>query len=83
MRSYDFDGKELGYTDQEIVENKPLVFTFLNKLIKDEPKYQYEIHSTTTDEVRLKWKWNTLESQFGIGYETIKTFDIVNKDYRL
>ena len=82
MRSYDFDGKELGYTDQEIVENKPLVFTFLNKLIKDEPRYQYEIHSTTTDEVRLKWKWNTLESQFGIGYETIKTFDIVNKDYK-
>ena len=27
MRSYDSDGKELGYTDQEIVKDKPLVFT--------------------------------------------------------
>lgn len=67
---------------EEVVENKPLIYTLLTNLIKGEKRYQYEIHSTTANEVRLKWKWETLQSLYGFSYSTIKTFDLIDPDYR-
>ena len=78
IKEYDFD-KNLF---EEVIEDKPLIYTLLTNLIKKDKRYQYEVHSTTSDEVRLKWKFETLQSLFGFGYSTIKTFDLVNPDYR-
>lgn len=65
-----------------VIENKPLIYTLLTNLIKNDRRYQYEVASITKDEVKLKKKFETLKTEFGFNYEAIHTFDLINNDFR-
>lgn len=65
-----------------VIEGKPLIYTLMTNLIKLDPKYKYEVVSTTSDAVRIKWKFGTLKSEYGVSYPEIKTFDLINNDYQ-
>lgn len=82
MLKTDVNYEEYGYDESEIIKDKPFIFTFLNSLIKDEKRYKYKIINAKSDEIILKYEFDTLQSTFGFNYEAIHTFDLINSDYK-
>lgn len=54
----------------------------LNNLFITEPNFTYNYLRSTDKGVILKSNFNTIETKYGIGYDTISTMDIINPNYR-
>lgn len=56
--------------------------SLLNTLFKSEPDFTFTFDRLSKHGVILHHDWETLQSKYGIGYDTIASMDIVNDNYR-
>lgn len=66
----------------ESVDGKNGYYTLLQSLFSAEPEFTLEYVSNTNKGITLKSTPRTIQAKYGISYDTIQSFDIVNDDYK-
>lgn len=56
--------------------------TLLSSLFSVEPEFSMYFDSSSSKEITLKSTPRTIQAKYGIEYETIQSFDIIENDYR-
>ncbi len=66
----------------EVVDGKNGYYTLLQTLFSAEPEFTLEYVSNTSKGITLKSTPRTIQTKYGISYDTIQSFDIVDQDYK-
>lgn len=66
---------------ENIVEGQGYA-TLLSVLFSVEPEFPMDFSSSSKDKIILKATPRTIQSKYGIEYETIQSFDIIENDYK-
>lgn len=72
---------ELKGVFQDIVEGQGYA-TLLSNLFRAEPEFQMQFSSSTNKEIILKSVPKSIQAKYGIEYETIQSFDIIEDNYK-
>lgn len=73
--------QELKKVFDNIVEGQGYA-TLLTTLFSPEPEFSMSFSSSSNKGVTLKSEPGTIQAKYGIGYDTIQSFDIINPDYK-
>lgn len=66
----------------DVVDGKNGYYTLLQTLFSAEPEFTLEYVSNTDKGITLKSIPRTLQAKYGISYDTIRSFDIIDADYK-
>lgn len=74
--------EQLRQVFEEVVEGKNGYYTLLQNLFSVEPEFTLEYVSNTNKGITLKSTPRTIQAKYGISYDTIQSFDIIDPDYK-